>query len=418
MEYTASKHKQQTNIAGLMRSLTIASVSAFNPEKQPSGNTSSSQRHTKRTDITHKREVPIGRSNFRTQHSPRNFLLQTRPLQPTLSHTFSNRITNLITYSLENSWATSTTQQYSSAVRHFLNFCDAEQVPNLLRFPTDEFVLCAYAASGAGSSSGDTIKKRFTALKAWHHTHNVGWHGSMRLHLVLNGVANLTPDTSIRPPRPPISATMLSQLIAGLNLHDPLDAAIAACASNAFWAQCRLGELLPSACSDFSTIRTPSRGNIRTSKRDPTSNILFLPQTKTKRRGENVILLTQNGNTNPVALLQNHLRVNKMSQHMPMYAYSTNSGPCSLSRHRFLVRCNTIWSALGYPRATGHSFRIGGTTELLLAGVPPDVVKTMGRWSSDAFLRYWRLLEDIAPRYARNLPPRTSQKRKRNESPQ
>ncbi|KAF9220339.1 hypothetical protein BS17DRAFT_714845, partial [Gyrodon lividus] len=27
--------------------------------------------------------------------------------------------------------------------------------------------------------------------------------------------------------------------------------------------------------------------------------------------------------------------------------------------------------------------RIGGTTDLLLAGVPPDVVKALGCWSSD-----------------------------------
>jgi hypothetical protein len=45
--------------------------------------------------------------------------------------------------------------------------------------------------------------------------------------------------------------------------------------------------------------------------------------------------------------------------------------------------CNEIWGAAGYPHTTGHSFRIGGTTELLLPGVTVDVVKAMGRWSSD-----------------------------------
>ncbi|TFK16572.1 hypothetical protein FA15DRAFT_548136, partial [Coprinopsis marcescibilis] len=60
-----------------------------------------------------------------------------------------------------------------------------------------------------------------------------------------------------------------------------------------------------------------------------------------------------------------------------------------LTKAHFLERCNQIWTGLGYLRITGHSFRIGGTTELLLAGVPPDVVKAMGRWSSDSFLKYW-----------------------------
>jgi len=73
-----------------------------------------------------------------------------------------------------------------------------------------------------------------------------------------------------------------------------------------------------------------------------------------------------------------------------------------LTKVAFLSRCNQIWTASGYPRTTGHSFRIGGTTELLTSGVPPDVVKSMGRWSSDSFLRYWRDLETIAPLHARN----------------
>ncbi|KIJ30935.1 hypothetical protein M422DRAFT_186511, partial [Sphaerobolus stellatus SS14] len=67
-----------------------------------------------------------------------------------------------------------------------------------------------------------------------------------------------------------------------------------------------------------------------------------------------------------------------------------------------------IWIANGLPRITGHSFRIGGTTELLVAGVPPDVVKALGRWSSDAFLVYWRSLSELAPLYVANLPPHSS----------
>jgi hypothetical protein len=62
-----------------------------------------------------------------------------------------------------------------------------------------------------------------------------------------------------------------------------------------------------------------------------------------------------------------------------------------------------VWSSFGYPRTTGHCFRIGGTTELLVAGTPPDVVKATGRWSSQSFLRYWRSLDQIAPHHIRNL---------------
>jgi hypothetical protein len=70
-----------------------------------------------------------------------------------------------------------------------------------------------------------------------------------------------------------------------------------------------------------------------------------------------------------------------------------------------LKRCNNIWSRYGLPTFTGHCFRIGGTTILLLRGVSPYIVKRMGRWSSDAFLKYWRSLEILAPLHAELLAP-------------
>jgi hypothetical protein len=42
-------------------------------------------------------------------------------------------------------------------------------------------------------------------------------------------------------------------------------------------------------------------------------------------------------------------------------------------------------------------FRIGGATELLLRGTPPDVVAMQGRWKSRAFLEYWRKINSILP---------------------
>ncbi len=35
--------------------------------------------------------------------------------------------------------------------------------------------------------------------------------------------------------------------------------------------------------------------------------------------------------------------------------------------------------------------------ELLLAGVPPEIVAAIGGWTSLAFLLYWRRMEEILP---------------------
>ncbi|KAF7972865.1 hypothetical protein HWV62_16908 [Athelia sp. TMB] len=252
--------------------------------------------------------------------------------------------------------------------------------------------------------------RHIAALKAWHVAQGVAWQGGKRLQYVINGVDALAPDSACRAPRPPITTTMLSLLHQHLDLADTLDAVVFACACTAFWGQCRLGELLPTSISaDNSNI--PSRASLRHS-RNQRARILRLPRTKTSRRGEDVALVSQLHGICPIAALNHHFQLNQLPSDSPLFAYLSNGSVTQLSRTKFLERCNAIWVAAGYPRSTGHSFRIGGTTELLLSGVPPDVVKALGRWSSDSFLRYWRSLEDIAPAYAANAT-RTRTPRKR-----
>jgi hypothetical protein len=53
-------------------------------------------------------------------------------------------------------------------------------------------------------------------------------------------------------------------------------------------------------------------------------------------------------------------------------------------------RLNIITSLLNLDSLKGHGVRIGGTLEYLLRGIPFDVVKSMGRWGSDAFVLYLR----------------------------
>ena len=179
-----------------------------------------------------------------------------------------------VTRAIQGGLADVTLKRYSGTIRQFIRFCNKERIPQRLRFPADEFVLCAFAASSLGKHAGSTPRARLSALKAWHVTHNLEWNGSPRLRYVLNGVHNLAPGSSSLPPRPPINAKMLSELIGALNLDLPLDAAVAACAATAFWGQCRLGELLPSSPHSPPTTRLPTRAGFKRSIQNPHSCIL------------------------------------------------------------------------------------------------------------------------------------------------
>ncbi|PPR06414.1 hypothetical protein CVT24_002553, partial [Panaeolus cyanescens] len=312
---------------------------------------------------------------------------------------------------LETSWAKSTHSSYARNLKHFHRFCSQRNIPPESRFPTSESLLLIYAASHVGICSSSTVRHRLSALKAYHVIHNWPWNGSPRLSKLLRGLKLSAPDSSSRPPRPPISLSMLIRLLKRLNLRDPFDAAVAACASTAFWGQCRLGELLPRSSNVTHSSSIPTRSHLTCSaskSRPPQSFNLHLPQTKTNRLGQTVTILPRDDASNPLPLLQNHLFVNHLPIHVPLFSYcpKNHASPHTriLSKPAFLARCNAILNPLGYKRISGHSFRIGGTTTLLASGIPSDVVKTMGRWSSDSFLRYWRHIDRIAPAQA---PPHT-----------
>jgi hypothetical protein len=350
-------------------------------------------------------------------HQDTSTPLHIRPItSPTTQHSFfdiesdtlllSLQSKRHVTRAIQNGWATSTVKRYSSSIKQYIRFCDSEGVPERLRFPADEFVLCAFAASSVGIHARSTPRNRISALKAWHVAHNLKWNGSPRLRYVLNGVHNLTPQGSRRSPRPPVTAKMLIQLIRRLDLNNPLDVAIAACAAMAFWGQCRLGELLRSSLLAVLSILFPLRSSVRRSRRNPRARVVRLPHTKTHQHGEDVVLVDQCEPINPISLLTRHLQINDIPHDAHLFSYTTPQGLRSLTKPLFLRRCNEIWQSLGYPRTTGHCFRIGRTTELLIAGTPPDVVKATGRWSSDSFMRYWRSLDDIAPLYICRLHTR------------
>jgi hypothetical protein len=99
--------------------------------------------------------------------------------------------------------------------------------------------------------------------------------------------------------------------------------------------------------------------------------------------------------------LSNHLQVNAdLPPDAPFFAYRANDTAWAYpTKDHFLRRCHDIWTSAKLLCVHGHSFRIGGSTELLLAGVPCDVVAALGGWTSLAFLLYWRKLEHIIPQH-------------------
>ena len=94
--------------------------------------------------------------------------------------------------------------------------------------------------------------------------------------------------------------------------------------------------------------------------------------------------------TDPLAVIENHFRVNDTPPDAALFAYRLSDGKLRpLTRKAFTVRINKIVkNTIGLPSLQGHSIRIGATLEYLLRGLPFDALKVKGRWASDAFTIY------------------------------
>ncbi|CAG2196980.1 unnamed protein product [Mytilus edulis] len=111
------------------------------------------------------------------------------------------------------------------------------------------------------------------------------------------------------------------------------------------------------------------------------------------REGINITIF-ENDIFNPVDLMRRYIQVRKNYGARPdSYLFVNdeyNNAP--LSRDTFISLLRESLFRLGYndSKFCGHSFRIGAATSAAAAGVEDHIIQTLGRWSSDCYIRYIR----------------------------
>lgn len=103
----------------------------------------------------------------------------------------------------------------------------------------------------------------------------------------------------------------------------------------------------------------------------------------------------------PILALKHHILSNNLTSDNPLCSYilrhKQHSHPPNTTKIPITLQQDLVFSRPDCHHHTGHAFQIRGTTHLLLSCVPTHIVKVMGCWSSDEFLKYWRSLKIIAP---------------------
>ncbi|KAK4699036.1 hypothetical protein P7C70_g7233, partial [Phenoliferia sp. Uapishka_3] len=260
-----------------------------------------------------------------------------------------------------------------------------------------------------------TAERTLSALKWWHALHGFELiPPKAEWRILRNGCKALQPPATKL--RPPVTMSDLKFIISHLNVTgdgaNPHDIAFKACILTTFHAMARLRETTSDKVGSPAVGYSPTRDDVTffpATRSTPARATIRIPYDKVKKTaGRELILVSQSADPSmcPLLALQHHLRVNLAPSSMGLFTYMEDKEPHPFRQmtHSWVINhCNILLARGGFPAINGHSFRFGGATYYLTMRVNSDIVKSIGGWASDSFLRYWRNQSLIAGRTMADL---------------
>ena len=299
--------------------------------------------------------------------------------------------------------AKSTRKTYSSSQRRFLEFCYWSKLihDNGSPLPASEQTLMLFAAHLSRTIKASSIKVYLSGVRSLHieHGFNNPLENCFRLERVLRGIKRIQ-GTGIRQ-RLPITISILRKLSGILNLNNYSD--------SLFWAACLTGFFGFLRCGEFTTSSSQFDINTNLAVHDlqidrqdnPTLVLLNIKASKTDqfRRGHVLRIGTSGTNICAVRALMTYLH---HRGNTPGALFLLPNGQ-PLSRDKVCSWLTDAMTRIGESgHYSGHSFRIGAATTAAQVGIPDHLIKTLGRWISDAYQLYIKtptsVLEGVAAR--------------------
>jgi integrase len=149
----------------------------------------------------------------------------------------------------------------------------------------------------------------------------------------------------------------------------------------------RLGEIVAHDNPKYRSVRKSIKRHTVNISSSPPHISFFLPMHKADRlfEGSHIVLEKRASRLDPFAIFLQYLqqRDRRFSLYPQLWLRENGSTP---TRSWFLRRIRALFP----PEYAGHSLRSGGATALAIAGVPPDRIQAIGRWSSNTFQIYIR----------------------------
>ncbi|XP_068738045.1 uncharacterized protein [Montipora capricornis] len=245
-----------------------------------------------------------------------------------------------------------------------------------------------FASFLADNLNHSSIKVYLSAVRSLHIDHGLPdpLVNCLRLQRLLRGIKRVQGPVS--PRRLPITVDHLKVIQCSLDLSTRDHVMLWAACCLAFFGFLRAGEFTVNSAFDPHTHMTVSdlqadslvnpscfKVRIKCSKTDPF------------RAGCDIYLGRGSGSVCPITALGTYLSL-RGSAPGPLFLFSDGR---PLTRQQLSSFLQSTLHGAGYSGAySGHSFRIGAATTAAARGVPDHLIKTLGRWSSEAYQIYIR----------------------------
>lgn len=220
-----------------------------------------------------------------------------------------------------------------------------------------------------------------------------GWHDPLKdthqLSILLRGAQKqATPRT-----RSPITPALLQSIVTTILRSTRLCAQdrylYASAMTMAFFGCLRAGEITYPSTIAFNPRRHLTIKDIRLSKQ-VLEVVIKHSKTDQTGKGSKVIIGPGNHRLCPLKLLRKFMRYRKQAPSSDaLFRFHDTS---LLTRAKLQRTLQESLQTLGLPdhKFGTHSLRIGSATAAARAGVPMDIIKSMGRWSSECYRQYIR----------------------------
>ena len=279
-----------------------------------------------------------------------------------------------------------TRKTYTSAMKSVTKAMDQHRIQWSL--PLQEPTLCMLVAALAYKISYPTLKLYLMAVRSWHVDN--GWQldmsGMEHLHRVVRGFRRSVTDSN-RTERLPITTGVLNAIVGAINLRSWDETIFVAVSTVGTYGLFRLGELLGEWASGEGAM---TWGQVTCISENSFSILLPTSKTDPFRKGTTITLFANNSPSCPYRAFIYRVYRTLTSPPNPAHPVFVLANGKRATRAWLAGRLRSVISSLGLDpsKYTGHSYRKGGATSLLMAGVEDSVIKQLGRWQSVAYQRY------------------------------